>query len=345
MRLRSTILAGLVGTIGLMTATSANASLTVFKQFNGNFGLSTDGGGSTANSYGISAFVPVGATVAGAYLYQSNSSGGLETITFNGTTLSFSALSVNTSQPILTSARADVTSLVAPIINGGIGGTYNFTIGEGNSGGTDGTALVVVYSLASLPTQTVAILDGFSAVGGDRTALNFAEGIDPTAAGFVADLRLGIGYSFPPQSSNVSINGTQITAVAGGFDDGQGANGGLITVGGNDDPFSTLNPAYNDDHERYNITPYLKKGDTSIVVNTNNPSGDDNIFLATFLVSGAAGVNAPPPPTTPAVPEPATWLTMILGFGTVGVFMRRSLRRSNAKFDAKIKRITSGAAA
>lgn len=33
-----------------------------------------------------------------------------------------------------------------------------------------------------------------------------------------------------------------------------------------------------------------------------------------------------PTPVTPAVPEPATWATMILGFLTVGVFLRRQRR-------------------
>ena len=327
--LRTSLLAA-AAMIGVGGATSAHASLTVFQQFNGSYGLSTDGGGSSGSSYTVSAFVPVGATVAGAYLYQSNyNTTTAQPITFNGTALSFAAPSVNVAGGnYLTSARADVTSLVSSAVNGGAGGTYDFTVGEGNSGTTDGTALVVVYGLASLPAQTVAILDGFSAVGGDSTSLNFADPIDPTAAGFVADLRLGIGFSYPPQSSNVSINGTQITGNAGGFDDGVGANGGLISVGGSDDPFSPLNPNYDQDHERYNIAPYLANGDTSINVTTNNPSGDDNIFLATFVVSGNAGVNAPPPPPVASVPEPTQWTLMVGGIGAVGGALRRRRRGS-----------------
>ena len=48
---------------------------------------------------------------------------------------------------------------------------------------------------------------------------------------------------------------------------------------------------------------------------------------------------------TAAVPEPATWAMMIFGFGGVGVSMRYAKRRSDQKFDAKIKRITEGALA
>lgn len=318
-------LTGFMGAAGMLAATSAHAELTVFQTFNGSYGLSTDGGGSLGNSYGISAFVPVGATVAGAYLYQATTASGVTAITFNGSSVTFGAQSVNSSQPVLASARADVTSLVAPLINGGVGGTYNFTIGEGNTGNTEGTALVVVYSLATLPVQTVAILDGFAKTGGDVTTLNFAQPIDPTAPGFMAEMRLGISYSAGGQSSTVSVNGTQITSNAGGNEDGVEANGGLITVGGNDDAFSTLNPTYANDHERYNIAPYIGGGVSSITVNTRNPTNDDNIFLAAFVVSGNAGVNAPPPvdPISSAVPEPASWATMMMGFGLVGGMARR----------------------
>ncbi|MEH3159091.1 MAG: PEPxxWA-CTERM sorting domain-containing protein [Sphingomonas taxi] len=48
---------------------------------------------------------------------------------------------------------------------------------------------------------------------------------------------------------------------------------------------------------------------------------------------------------TSAVPEPASWAMMILGMGAVGYALRSAKRRSNAKFDAKIKRMTAGLAA
>ena len=51
------------------------------------------------------------------------------------------------------------------------------------------------------------------------------------------------------------------------------------------------------------------------------------------------------PVSAPAVPEPATWAMMILGMGAVGFAMRSAKRRSEEKFDAKIKTITYGAVA
>ena len=46
-----------------------------------------------------------------------------------------------------------------------------------------------------------------------------------------------------------------------------------------------------------------------------------------------------------AVPEPAAWAMMILGMGAVGFALRSAKRRSEEKFETKIKNITYGATA
>ena len=79
---------------------------------------------------------------------------------------------------------------------------------------------------------------------------------------------------------------------------------------------------------------------------------------ATFTAGGtsqllsffATGSGAPPyallaDVSISAVPEPATWAMMIIGFGVVGGAMRAAKRRSDETFDAKIKRIAEGEAA
>ena len=317
----------------LATTGVAHASLTEFMTFVGNVGYSSDGFGSTSQSGTISASVPTGATVLAAYLYSGyNAFSGPATpagTTLNGNAVAFGP-NVNNATACcgIGSARADVTGIVKPIIDGGGGGIYNFTVVEG-SGGQDGEALVVVYSLPSLPVSTVGILDGFASVTGDVTSINFADPLHPAAPGFFAEMIIGDNFSCcTSQRSTITVNGTIITENAGNFDDGlQLANGSLITVGGFDDPFSPFLPTYAQDHERYNLVPQITDGDTSIEVRTFNASRDDNIFLALFHVFGRAGFNEPPPTEgPPGVPEPSTML--LLGSGLAFAGLKRLRRQS-----------------
>lgn len=313
---------------GMLLAGNAQASLVSFQTFVGNYGVSTDGFGATSNSGTISASVPFGATVQAAYLYTAvfrNQGHAGVGGTFAGSAVPYGPSVPNTSPTALaccslSSARADVTSIVAPLINGGPGGIYNFSVTE-TSANQDGEALVVVYSLASLPVSTVGILDGFSAVTGDNTAINFANPLNPAAPGFFAEMRIGDSFSCCGQRSSISVNGTTITNEAGNNDDGaQVADGSLITVGGFDDPFSPNLPSYNNDHERYNLVPYVSNGDTTINIRTFNPDGTDNIFLSVFHVAGEAGVNEPPPNQ---VPEPGSMALLGLGLSTFAALRRR----------------------
>lgn len=301
---RSLLMAGLLATGA--ASMEAQASLTAFKSFTGQYGVSTDGWGSNSQSGVISASVPAGSTVVAAYLYTSAFSTGAVGGTFNSSVIDYAAnLGVNAG--ILNAWRADVTNLVKPVIDGGAGGIYNFDITESSSY-QDGSALVVVYSNGALGVSSIGILDGFSASTGDSTSINFAEPLDPSGVGFKAEMMLGIGFSCcGSQYSTVKVNGQTLTNNAGNNDDGlQVDNGALITVGGFDDPLSPINPSYAEDHERYNLSSFIAKGDTKIVVDTLNPSNDDNIFLAVFNITGVAGFNEPPPPVD-QVFAPATF--------------------------------------
>lgn len=323
-------------------ASSAHASLSSSYQFNGTGNWSIDAVGGNSSVVGlISAIVPLGSTIEKAFLYSSLSQGNvMGSVDFDGTILSGAAWTNLGANGGLRAYRADVTSLVAAKIGGGSASAFSFQIGAENPNlGIDGEALAIVYSNPSEAERTIAFLDGFSASGGDSTSINLtnpitgANLVDPN---FEAIMSLGIGFGFQPTSqfSQVDVNGNRLTTSAGGQDDGQDANGGLITIGGIGD--STDNPAdpFEDglsgpryDDELYSLTPFLSAGDTSININTRNPSGDDNIFFAGFNITARAGVNAPPPPPTPpvshGVPDSGT-TGALLGFGILALAGLRS---------------------
>jgi hypothetical protein len=318
---------------------AAQAALTTFQQYSGTVGVSTDGWGSTTQSGTITAEVPAGATVVAAYLYTSTFNNA--SLTGVGGTIAGSPIGPLTSLGTnsdaccsLTAARANVTGILKPLIDGGPGGTYNFAVTE-TSSSQDGYALVVVYSLPSLPTATVAIVDGFARVSGETTTVNFGAPLDPTDPGFFLEMRLGIGFSFngngctgTGQVSSVTVNGTTITENAGCNDDSADANAGngnLITMGGDNDPFSALLPATQNDHERYNLVPYITLGDTAVEIRTFNDSRDDNIFLAVFSTSGLADICQD---NCPTVPEPGTLSLLGLALAAL-TLQRRILRRKH----------------
>jgi hypothetical protein len=338
--LKMTFIAGLM-IAGL--AEGVRADLTSSYQFNGNGNWSVDGVGGNWTPVGtVQANVPVGAIVEKAFLYSSlwSLAGPIATpaVTFQGTTYSggqWTSLGHYQPQPgsnpgfWLGAYRTDVTSQITSLVGGGSASTFNFTVNaESPNPNIDGEVLAIVYSLPTETQRTIAFLDGFSNSGGDATTVNFASPLtaaqlaDPS---FQATLSLGIGFSTGGVQSSlvdINVNGNRLTSAAGGFDDGSGVNGALITVGGIGDNLANPadpNSSSSPDDELYMLNSFLSAGDSSMDILSQNPSLDDNIFFAGLNITAVAGIDQPPP----GVPDGgATILLLAVSFLSLGGFRR-----------------------
>lgn len=191
---------------------------------------------------------------------------------------------------------ADVTSLVKPKVDAAPAGPVSITVAEPQPELTEGEILEVVYDDPAITVdQTVSILYGALNPSGDSYRIQLASPISLSNPATRLEMSLGISYSFQiggvQQYSTVDVNGRRLTTSAGGEDDGASHNGALLTVG--DDTDSTANPTDpqatptgpRSDDELYDLRPFVANGDTSIKVDTANPSLDDNVFLATFTMN------------------------------------------------------------
>ncbi|MEE9270136.1 MAG: hypothetical protein V3V49_07735 [Candidatus Krumholzibacteria bacterium] len=193
---------------------------------------------------------------------------------------------------------ADVTNLVQPRIDGANAGRVVMEIHESPSDLIDGVILAVVFDNPSAGEDNeIALFFGAQKVQGEAFAIELSEAVGAgMGSGKRFELGVGISYSFQSSSEQgqfswIDINGRRLTTAAGGPDDGSPLPGALLTVGGLDDV--ALNPALAHgpvanlmtDDEYYNLGPLLDAGDTRITVATGNPSGDENLFFASFLAT------------------------------------------------------------
>jgi hypothetical protein len=287
----------------------------------GSVSASVDGVGTLQTSGVILVDKPAGATVRGAYVAATSRG-------FSGTQLNNGEIridgvgvdwDVSEVGPISNwNHWAEVTSIVSEKLDAAPAGLVSFTISQDRPFVSEGVILGVVFNDPNRSgDNTVIFMFGRQSVGGDEFFINLADPIDADDP----DLRLtmGLGISFGFQSPTVTdqvniidVNGERLTSSAGGQDDAQGTvdNGALLTVGGvgdsptNPPPFSAPTD-FDFDDELYDLTSFVKNGDTQIRVFTENPSFDDNIFFAWLDVTGRAAVNDDPPPPPPPPPPPS----------------------------------------
>jgi hypothetical protein len=326
-----------------LAPSSALAALAEFYSATGKLFLSVDGAGSNSASYAIRVQKPgAPAKVRRAFVLATSAG-------FSGRVLNNGDVKINNT-PINWSAQvpgpisnsnhwADVTSIVKPIVDAAGPGIVSLTFTEVATQGIDGEILAVVFDDPDQTRDTTVILMfGAQNVVGDDFHITLADPINPASPDALADMGLGISFSFQgsvtphecgaqtPQASLVkvvTVNSAPLTSCAGGADDEQDPspqNGGLLTVGGigdsHDNPADPLQqpadratPRVQDD-ELYNLLPFISANDATISVFTQNPSGDDNIFFAYFHLSGAAiigqGIVLGPPSASNPVGTPHT---------------------------------------
>jgi hypothetical protein len=263
---------------------------------------------------------PAGATVLAAYLMVAQSdvvAGAPSEIDLAGTPVTFThGVTGDTGRFGFNNAFADVTAIVAPIVDPAPAGVVAVPVNEGASL-TEGTALVVVFDDPAVEQSSVALYFGRSDTDGDAFSLSFPA----LTTAQLADLRMSVGISYsyqPGQDSTIEVNGQVMADEAGDYDDCVEYevcnDGALMTIGGvGDDLVNPVVPApspfdEDNDDELYSLSPFVAAGDTAIDVETRNASGDDNLFFAGFFLDdvaldGAAPVGsaADPAPEAPVV--------------------------------------------
>jgi hypothetical protein len=312
------------GHVRAQASAAAASGLTPFATVAGKVYMSEDGIG-TNNPAGGPVRVDKrdkSATVEAAYLLAAGVPGYTMQngdVTLNGKSLSFPAANNVTGNFGVNSVWTNVTSIVKPVVDSAPVGNVSFTAAEpSNTDEIDGEILAVIMQDPTLPTDnTVSFEFGALNTTGDTFSIGLAQPLNLSNKNLALTMSIGDSYSYqgPPytgQYSVITVDGKTLTSSAGGNDDSvcrydnpqdfaNCGDGELITVGGIGD--STANPPDPNatdancpggpprcDDELYNLRPFVHNGDTSIKVNTVNPSNNDNIFFTGFELDSAVAV-------------------------------------------------------
>ena len=265
-------------------------------------------------------------TVQAAYLLAAAVPGytiGNGTVTLDGTSLSFTAADDVVGNFDVNSVWTNVTTIVAPVVNAAPAGKVEFTAAEPTeTTEITGEILAVIMNDPTLPTNnTVSLLFGSLDTTGTSFSIGLSTPLKLSNPTLKLIMSIGDSYSYQgdtepgaSQYSTITVNTKLMTSAAGGNDDAickyntptafaTCGNGELLTVGGiGDNTTDPSNPTATTadcvtppgpprcTDELYTLLPFVKTGDTSIKVDTTNPSDNDNIFFAGFELNSAAAV-------------------------------------------------------
>lgn len=260
--------------------------------------------GSLASSYTINLPKPAGATTVNKiFIYYAHT-------LLSGSELGANAITVNGVSPNLNNYTASGTSLVGycryrevsttatALVNTldslPAGTSTSLTINEGvNSDKIDGVGILVLWNVPTKPLGRFVIQMGSLITGPTAASQSFTvNAIDKSLPGFNATMGVGISFSTGNYTSNYQLSQLKIGAAtptaivtnnAGGYDDGQFANGALITLGGVGD-----SPATNDADELYDVSSFLTNGQTQISYSLKDVDNvyDDYINVVYFTSTG-----------------------------------------------------------
>lgn len=264
----------------------AHAGMTQVLLASGPYSLSIDGAGSSVSS---SMTYQITRPKAGATVYQAFASvsgvwgsgdPGVNSLTIGGIGVTLNQVQVDPGNAVYTRFD-DVTAELSAYLDALPVGVSNVPVIEGGGAGqNDGNSLVVVWQDPVLPISAVSLSYGSLLTGTNpRLSINTAP-MDTLAAGFGVEVGIGIAFStgISPQVSSVLVNGNFVNGSAGGYDDGNLANGGLYTFGGDGDGANS---------ERYDATTMVSDGDTQVALDLIGQSQDDMAIGMWVWVVGA----------------------------------------------------------
>jgi uncharacterized repeat protein (TIGR02543 family) len=303
------------------TTSWTNAGLQQMVSLTGRLTTSVDGFGSVSGAGNLQVEKPSAqAKVVAAFLTLSGTMNthNLATpsvVTLDGRNVAFSHRATEDSQAFkFRNFFADVTAIVKPTIDAAAAGVIDIAVDEaGVKANIDGSSLIVVFDDPNTGWGSVIVMFGTSRSAGDV----FTVQVPALNANELTGHRLSLGIGFSSQISNyvqnstvnirTTTNGVQSSSTllaeyAGGDDDGENANGALITVGGVGDspnnPVIGATPSGRADDELYSLDNFVSVGVEELEIRTRNASGDDNLFQAVLLfngvlVSGSSTVSDP----------------------------------------------------